>query len=80
VRAKGVETYRNEHGWSIIKRLERIAEDKSTTISAVALAWLRAQPTVIAPIASARTVEQLQEITPIEDLSNYELSAITRKI
>jgi aryl-alcohol dehydrogenase-like predicted oxidoreductase len=28
-------------------------------VAAVALAWLRQQPTVAAPIASARTVEQL---------------------
>ena len=77
VRAKGVETYQNERGWSIIERLERIAKEKSTTISAVALAWLRAQPTVIAPIASARTVEQLEEITPIVGLSDYELAELS---
>ncbi len=77
VRAKGVETYQNERGWSIIERIERIAKEKSTTISAVALAWLRAQPTVIAPIASARTVEQLEEITPIIGLSDYELAELS---
>ncbi len=77
VRAKGVEVYQNEHGWSILERLERIADAKSTTISAVALAWLRAQPTVVAPIASARTVEQLQEITPIVSLSDYELAELS---
>ena len=77
VRAKGVETYQNERGWSIIERLERIAKEKSTTISAVALAWLRAQPTVIAPIASARTVEQLEEITPIVGLSDFELAELS---
>jgi len=77
VRAKGVETYQNERGWSIIERLERIAKEKSTTISAVALAWLRAQPTVIAPIASARTVEQLEEFTPIVGLSDYELAELS---
>ncbi|CAB4565200.1 MAG: aldo/keto reductase [Actinobacteria bacterium] len=77
VRAKGVEIYQNEHGWSILERLERIADAKSTTISAVALAWLRAQPTVVAPIASARTVEQLEEITPIVNLSDYELAELS---
>jgi len=77
VRAKGVEIYQNEHGWSILERLERIAGSKSTTISAVALAWLRAQPTVVAPIASARTVEQLEEITPIVSLSDYELAELS---
>jgi len=77
VRAAGVEAYQNERGWSIIERLEAIAKAKSTTISAVALAWLRAQPTVVAPIASARTVDQLEEITPIVPLSDYELAELS---
>ena len=77
VRAAGVEAYQNERGWSIIERLEAIAKAKSTTISALALAWLRAQPTVVAPIASARTVDQLEEITPIVSLSDYELAELS---
>jgi aryl-alcohol dehydrogenase-like predicted oxidoreductase len=77
VRAAGVEAYQNERGWSIIERLEAIAKAKSTTISAVALGWLRAQPTVVAPIASARTVDQLEEITPIVPLSDYELAELS---
>jgi aryl-alcohol dehydrogenase-like predicted oxidoreductase len=77
VRAAGVETYQSERGWSIIDRLEQIAKTKSTTISAVALAWLRAQPSVVAPIASARTVDQLEEITPIVGLSDYELAELS---
>jgi aryl-alcohol dehydrogenase-like predicted oxidoreductase len=77
VRAAGVETYQNERGWSIIDRLEQIAKTKSTTISAVALAWLRAQPSVVAPIASARTLDQLEEITPIVGLSDYELAELS---
>jgi aryl-alcohol dehydrogenase-like predicted oxidoreductase len=77
VRAAGVEAYQNERGWSIIEHLEAIAKAKSTTISAVALGWLRAQPTVVAPIASARTVDQLEEITPIVPLSDYELAELS---
>jgi aryl-alcohol dehydrogenase-like predicted oxidoreductase len=41
-------------------------------VAAVALAWLAAQPTVVAPIASARTPEQLADLLPVLDL---ELSA-----
>jgi aryl-alcohol dehydrogenase-like predicted oxidoreductase len=37
-------------------------------VSAVALAWLLAQPHVVAPIASARTVEQLDQILPAVSL------------
>jgi aryl-alcohol dehydrogenase (NADP+) len=38
------------------------------TVAAVALAWLRAQPRVVAPIASARTTEQLAQILPAATL------------
>ncbi len=36
----------------------------TTTVAAVALAWLVAQPTVFAPIASATSPEQLSELLP----------------
>jgi aryl-alcohol dehydrogenase-like predicted oxidoreductase len=41
-----------------------VAGERDTTVAAVALAWLRAHPRVIAPIASARTVEQLEALMP----------------
>ncbi|RZS90952.1 aryl-alcohol dehydrogenase-like predicted oxidoreductase [Motilibacter rhizosphaerae] len=44
--------------------LDAVADAHGTTVPAVALAWLRAQPTVTAPIASARTPEQLADILP----------------
>ena len=78
VRASGVAEYQNERGWEILGRLERIASARSTSIASIALAWLRAQPTVIAPIASARTVEQLEEIMPIVELTSEELAALSR--
>ena len=36
--------------------------------AAVALAWLRTRPAVVAPIASARTLEQLAELLPMASL------------
>jgi aryl-alcohol dehydrogenase-like predicted oxidoreductase len=45
--------------------LDEIAAGHGTTQAAVALAWLAAQPTVTAPIASARTPEQLAGILPM---------------
>ncbi|MGA1670695.1 MAG: aldo/keto reductase, partial [Candidatus Nanopelagicaceae bacterium] len=77
VRAQGVQAYQNDHGYAILERLEKIAKERSTSIASIALAWLRAQPTVIAPIASARTMEQLEEITPIVGLSDYELAELS---
>jgi aryl-alcohol dehydrogenase-like predicted oxidoreductase len=49
-------------GLALLGELDRIAEQLHTSVAAVALAWLRAQPGVLAPIASARTVEQLREL------------------
>ena len=78
VRASGVAEYQNERGWEILARLERIASARSTSIASIALAWLRAQSTVVAPIASARTVEQLEEIMPIVELTSEELATLSR--
>ena len=48
-------------------------------MATVALAWLVQQPTVLAPIASARTLEQLSALVALEDLhlSDTELQALT---
>jgi aryl-alcohol dehydrogenase-like predicted oxidoreductase len=43
----------------VLDALDAIARDHAVAPAAVALAWLAAQPTVLAPIASARTPEQL---------------------
>jgi aryl-alcohol dehydrogenase-like predicted oxidoreductase len=47
-------------------------------VAAVALAWLAAQPTVAAPIASARTVDQLRDIAdfPHLALSSDDITAL----
>lgn len=67
-RAQGASAYLNERGLRVLGELDRIAAAHGTTVAAVALAWLRDQPTVVAPIASARTVEQLREIVPMATL------------
>ena len=78
IRANGVNTsYANNRGWAMIDKLDQIAKDKHTSVAAVALAWLRAQETVSAPIASATKLEQIKEIMPIVELSSDELQALT---
>jgi aryl-alcohol dehydrogenase-like predicted oxidoreductase len=61
-RAKGVVPYQDERGERVLSTLERLAGEHGTTMGAVALAWLLAKPTVAAPIASARNLEQLDGI------------------
>lgn len=64
VRAGGVERYRNERGYAVLAALDEIAAAHGTTVAAVSLAWLAARPTVAAPIASARTTQQLEQLLP----------------
>jgi len=49
----------------VLSALDEIAAAHQTTVAAVALAWLLAQPTVAAPIASARTAAQLADLLPM---------------
>ena len=75
VRAGGVASYLNDSGYELIEKLEVLAQKYNTSISAISIAWLRAQPTISAPIASARTVEQLHEIMPLITLTKEELAS-----
>jgi aryl-alcohol dehydrogenase-like predicted oxidoreductase len=78
VRATGVgNSYANERGWKMLEKLDRIAQEKKTSVAAVALAWLRSQPTVSTPIASATKVEQIKEIMPVIELSGSDLQELT---
>jgi aryl-alcohol dehydrogenase-like predicted oxidoreductase len=79
-RAQGMAEQLNERGLAVLEALDEVAAAHATNQSAVALAWLLAQPTVVAPIASARTVEQLAELLPFTELSlgDDELEALSR--
>jgi aryl-alcohol dehydrogenase-like predicted oxidoreductase len=78
VRASGVgNSYANERGWKMLEKLDQIANEHSISVSAVALAWLRQQKTVSAPIASATKLEQIKEIMPILHLDDAELELLT---
>ena len=78
VRASGVASnYANERGWNLLSKLDQIAKDKKTTVAAISLAWLRAQPTVATPIASATKLEQIKEIMPVIELTSDELQLLT---
>ena len=68
-RAEGARAYLDERGLRLLGVLDAIAAAHHTTVAAVSLAWLLAQPTVAAPIASARTPEQLAELLPVADLT-----------
>jgi aryl-alcohol dehydrogenase-like predicted oxidoreductase len=61
-RSANASRHLNERGLAVLAALDTIAAAHSTTQAAVALAWLVSRPTVVAPIASARTPEQLSDL------------------
>jgi aryl-alcohol dehydrogenase-like predicted oxidoreductase len=79
-RRRGVaDAYRDRRAERVLDALESVAEGHGVSVAAVALAWLLAQPTVVAPIASARTPEQLAGLLPMAGLrlSDDELRRLT---
>ena len=78
VRASGVTDYQNEKGYAVVDALTQIADAHNSSISAVALAWLRSNPQVSTPIASARTVEQLEELMQVIHLTNDEVALLNK--
>ncbi len=76
-RAARAREYENDKNYAVLAAIDEIsAAHNNAPLAAIALAWLRAQPTVSAPIASARTVEQLDEIIQIIDLSTAEVEQL----
>jgi aryl-alcohol dehydrogenase-like predicted oxidoreductase len=68
-RAEGAGAYLEDpRGIAVLEALDEIAHDRDVSLAAIALAWLRTRPGVVAPIASARTPEQLAEILPSAEL------------
>ena len=69
-RATGAGQYLDERGERMLSALDEIAAAHGVSPASVAVAWLREQPTILAPIASARTPEQL---TPLLDAVGLQL-------
>jgi len=78
IRAGGIKDYESDRGYTVVDALTEIARAHNSTPSAIALAWLRANPAVSTPIASARTVEQLNEIIEVVHLSDIEVKILNR--
>ena len=78
VRAEGAQAYLADHA-ALLPVLDEVASAHGVSVATVSLAWLRSQPTVAAPIASARTVEQLPDLlaSATLELSADELAALT---
>jgi aryl-alcohol dehydrogenase-like predicted oxidoreductase len=76
VRAEGVAEFYNDKNWAVLEKVREIAQLRNLPVAAISLAWLRSNPQVSTPIASARTVEQLEEIIQMVQLSVEELASL----
>lgn len=57
-----VANYLSDDGLKVVDALRQIATRRGCAVATVALAWLLHKPTVTAPLASATSVAQLQEL------------------
>ena len=67
-RAQGASAYEGERGDRVLTALGQVADAHGVPVAAVALRWLADRPTVVSPIASGRSVEQLADLLPMQDL------------
>ncbi len=68
-RAGLLKGYFDERGQKLLGVLREVAKDVSATPAQVALAWLMGRPSVTAPIASATSLSQLDELMGAAELS-----------
>ena len=67
------------NGPQVLAAMDAVAAETGASLPAIALAWLVRQPGIPAPIASARTVEQLHELLEFTrvDLSEDQLARLS---
>ena len=63
VRGERSRDYLHGKGAEVLNALDEVAAETGAALATIALAWLMAQPSIVAPIASATSVEQLNELT-----------------
>jgi aryl-alcohol dehydrogenase-like predicted oxidoreductase len=76
VRSISASEYLDQVGLSTLTVLDEIAREHKAAVAAIALAWLRSNNAISTPIASARTVEQLDEIIQIVNLSKEQVDRL----
>lgn len=61
-RGASMSKYLNDKGYRVLAALDEVAANHQTVPAVIALAWLQHQPSVTAPIASATSVEQWEDL------------------
>ncbi len=80
-RGGGVKKYLDRRGFRILAALDQAAKEYGTSQAAVALAWQIARPSITAPIASATSLEQLDDLIAAVslDLSGETIDLLTKE-
>ncbi|MES2022468.1 MAG: aldo/keto reductase [Pseudomonadota bacterium] len=69
VRGGRMQAFMDGTGPAVLAAMDAIAEESGASLAQIALAWLTAQPGVTAPIASATSVAQVEELLGAMDLT-----------
>ena len=69
MRESRVAKYHTDQGERVLRAMDTIAGNRSVSLATIALAWLAQRPTVVSPIASARTVDQLPDLLAVAETS-----------
>ncbi len=69
--------YVNARGLAVVAALDSVAKQYDSTPASVALAWLMAQPGIVAPIASATSEKQLADLVAATEL-NLDAAAVQK--
>lgn len=67
-RGQRVVGYLGGKGMRVLEALDQVSQETGAALATISLAWLMAQPTIVAPIASATSVEQLTQLTAAMEL------------
>ena len=77
-RGQGMAKYLDERGHRILAALDQVGEAHGAEPAQVAIAWLLAQPSIAAPIASASKVQQFDSLAQAAELtlSSHDLETL----
>jgi aryl-alcohol dehydrogenase (NADP+) len=67
-RAEDALEYLDDRGAVVLRALDEVASGHEVSVAAVALAWLASRSSVVAPVVSVRTPDQLADILPAAEL------------
>jgi aryl-alcohol dehydrogenase-like predicted oxidoreductase len=69
VRGGRMQAFLDGTGPAVLTAMDSVAEETGASLAQIALAWLKEQPAVTAPIASATSVEQVEDLLGAMDLA-----------